>query len=137
MANPFVGLGTVVGFGNVANSFTTLSGVTGVAFSGDKVSTDKTTNMLSTDGVDTYIPSTYEPGTLDVKCSYQPGDTSQVALEAFRKGNTYLFMQVTYPLGLGHKTANGYCESATIALPLEKLATIDYKFKLSGPCTIV
>ena len=46
MPAPFVGLGTTFEFASVLSpaTFTTLTGVTSVAFSGDKVSTEKTTN---------------------------------------------------------------------------------------------
>ena len=137
MSNPIVGLGTVVGYGNVANVYTTLAGVTSVSFSGDKVSTEKTTNMQTANGVDTYIAGTQEPGTLDVKCTYEPGDSSQVGLEAFRLAGTVLSFKVTYPLSLGSKSFSGIVESATITLPLDKLATVDYKVKLSGVWVIV
>jgi hypothetical protein len=134
MAQPIVGLGTAVSFASVLSPtiFTPLLGVQSVAFSGDKVSTEKTTNMLTTSGVDTYISGTQEPGTLDVKCLYMPGDASQVALEAIRFAGIAVPFEVAYPLSLGGKNGSGIVESATIALPLDKPATIDYKIKLTG-----
>lgn len=138
MSNPIVGLGTTVEFATVSSpaSFTTLVGVSDVKFSGDKVATEKTTNMLTTNGVDTFIGSTQDPGTCDVKCFYEPGDASQVALEAIRLAAVAVPFKVLYPAS-GSKSFSGIVESATIALPLEKAATIDYKIKLSGPWTIV
>ena len=138
MSNPIVGLGTTVEFATVSSpaSFTTLVGVSDVKFSGDKVATEKTTNMLTTNGVDTFIGSTQDPGTCDVKCFYEPGDASQVALESIRLAAVAVPFKVLYPAS-GSKSFSGFVESATIALPLEKAATIDYKIKLSGPWTIV
>jgi hypothetical protein len=139
MSNPIVGLGTTVSYATVLSptTFTVLVGVNSIAFSGDKVSTEKTTNMLTTSGVDTYIAGTQEPGTLDVKCWYEPGDTTQVGLEAIRLVGAAVPFKVTYPLSLGSKSFSGIVESATVSLPLDKPATIDYKIKLSGPWTIV
>ena len=136
---PIVGLGTTVQFATVATPtvFTVLNGVTSVSFSGDKVSTEKTTNMLTTSGVDTYIGGTQEPGTCDIKCLYSPGETSQVALEAIRFAGAAVPFEIAYSLSLGGKNFSGIVESATIALPLDKPATIDYKVKLTGPWTIV
>jgi Lambda phage tail tube protein, TTP len=138
MSNPIVGLGTTVEFASVGSpaSFTTLVGVSDVKFSGDKVATEKTTNMLTPNGVDTYIGSTQDPGTCDIKCFYEPGDSSQVALEAIRLAATAIPVKVLYPAS-GSKSFTAIVESATISLPLEKAATIDYKLKLSGPWTIV
>ena len=136
---PIVGLGTIVSYATVAapTIFTPIVGVTSVAFSGDKVSTEKTTNMSTTSGIDTYISGTQEPGTCDIKCTYEPGEPSQVGLEAVRLAGAAVPFEVAYPLSLGGKNFSGIVESATISLPLDKLATIDYKVKLSGPWTIV
>jgi len=138
MSNPIVGLGTTFEFASVGSPtvFTTLVGVNDVKFSGDKVSTVKTTNMLTASGVDTYISGTQDPGTCDVKCFYEPGDASQVALEAIRLAGVAVNFKALYPLSLGSKSFSGIVESATIALPLDKDASIDYKIKLSGPWTI-
>ena len=139
VVNPIVGLGTTVLFATVASPtiFTTLNGVNSVAFSGDKVSTAKTTTMQSTSGVDTYTAGTQEPGTCDIKCFYLPGDTTQVALEVIRLAGQAVPFEIGYPLSLGGKNFSGIVESATIALPLDKPATIDYKVKLTGAWTIV
>ncbi|MGA7830674.1 MAG: phage tail tube protein [Terracidiphilus sp.] len=139
MSNPIVGLGTTVMFATILSptTFTTLAGVTSVSFSGDKVSTEKTTNMLTTSGVDTYISGTQEPGTCDIKALYMPGDTTQIALETIRLAGAAVPFEIAYPLSLGGKNFAGIVESATISLPLDKPATIDYKVKLTGPWTIV
>jgi len=135
---PIVGLGTTVEFASGASPsvYTTLTGVNDVKFSGDKVTTVKTTDMLATDGVDTFIAATQDPGTVDVKCFYEPGDSSQVELEGIRLNREPVNFKVVYPLSLGSKSFSGIVESATIALPLDKDATIDYKIKLTGPWTI-
>ena len=137
--NVIVGLGSIAAYATVAspNTFTTINGVSSITFSGDKVSTEKTTNMLTTNGVDTYIGGTQEPGTCDIKAFYMPGDATQVGLESIRANAAPVPFQITYPLSLGHKAFSGIVESATIALPLDKPATIDYKIKLTGPWTIV
>jgi hypothetical protein len=138
MSAPFVGLGTVVEFASVLSPaiFTGITDVTGVSFSGDKVTTDKTTNMLSTNGVDTYISGTQEPGTCDIKALYVPGDASQIALEAIRLAGVAVNFEVVYPLSLGHASFSGIVESMTKAFPLDKVATLDIKVKISGPVTI-
>jgi hypothetical protein len=132
---PFIGLGTVVEFASVLSPavFMSLAGVDAVAFSGDKVSTSKTTTMATTSGVDTYISGTQEPGTLDVKCQYLPGDASQTALEAIRLAGAAVNFEVIYPLSLGNKAFSGIVESMTVVLPLDKPATLDVKIKISGP----
>jgi hypothetical protein len=134
MPAPFVGLGTTVEFASVLSPsvYTTLTGVTSAAHSGDKVSTEKTTNMLTTSGVDTYISGTQEPGSFDFKCFYEPGDASQIALEGIRLAGQAVNFKVVYPLSLGNIAFSGIVESATRAFPLDKPATIDYKVKVSG-----
>ena len=134
---PFVGLGTTVQFATVISPavFTSLLGVTAVAFSGDKTSTSKTTNMLTTSGVDTYISGTTEPGTLDVKCILSPGDSSLTALEAIRNAGAPVNFEVIYPLSLGSVTFSGIVESVTRAIPLDKEATVDIKIKITGVVT--
>ena len=114
---------------------TSLNGVESVNFSGDKVATDKTTTMLSTDGIDTYIGATKEPGTVDVKCFYYPGDSSQIAIEAVKNAGFAVQCQVIYPLGLGTASFLGIVESVTRGLPLAKVCPLDVKIKVSGPIT--
>ena len=135
VGQPFVGLGTQFEFASVNSPsvFTLLNEVESVSFTGDKVATDKTTNMLSTNGVDTYIGATKEPGSCDVKCWYTPGDASQIALEAIRLAGYIVNFQVIYPLALGVATFSGIVESITRSLPLAKTATYDVKIKISGP----
>jgi hypothetical protein len=138
MSAPIVGLGTTAEFASVLSpaTFTTLTGVQSVAFSGDKVSTEKTTNMLTANGVDTYISGTQEPGTCDIKCQYEPGDASQVALEAIRLAGQAVPFKIVYPLSLGSAAFSGIVESMTKNFPLDKVCTLDVKVKISGPVTI-
>jgi hypothetical protein len=138
-STPIVGLGTTVEFSTVGSptTYTVLNGVNDVKFSGDKVTTDKTTSMLSPGGVDTRIAATQDPGTCDIKCYYLPGDDTQVDLEAIRAAGQAVNFKVLYPMSLGSKSFSGIVETATISLPLDKTATIDYKVQLSGPWTIV
>lgn len=131
---PFVGLDTVVTFG-AGSPPTTLDGVTGVTFSGDKVATEKTTTMQTPNGTDTFIGSTDDPGTCDIKCWKYPGNTSQEAMESARVAKLAIPFSVILPGARGTRTFSGIIESATLALPLEKNATVDYKVKLSGPWT--
>ncbi|HLX83812.1 MAG TPA: phage tail tube protein [Terriglobales bacterium] len=137
MSVPFIGLGTQVEFASVLSpaSFTNLLGVTSVAFSGDKTSTIKTTNMLTTSGVDTYISGTTEPGTVDVKALLQPGDASLIALEALRNSGAAVPFEVVYPLSLGSVTFSGIVESITRSIPLDKEAVVDIKIKITGVVT--
>jgi len=139
MANPIIGLGTQFEFATVLSptTFTTLAGVTSVAFSGDKTSTEKTTTMQTTNGIDTFIGGTTDPGSIDVKCLYQPGDTTQLALATIRAAGVAVPMEVVYPLSLGSRTFSGIVESMTVAYPLDKPATLDVKIKISGPLTYV
>jgi hypothetical protein len=139
MAGPIVGLGTVVEFATVLSPaiFTSITDVEDVKFSGDKTSISKTTNMLSTNGVDTKLSGTQDPGTCDVKCFYVPGDASQIALEAIRLSGAAVNFKVLYPLSLGSASFSGIVESMTKAFPLDKPATLDVKIAISGPITIV
>ena len=131
---PYVGIGDSFEFASVASptTFTTLDGVQNVAISGDKVATEKTTTMATTNGVDTFISSTQDPGTCDVKGLFYPGDASQVALEAIRLAGQPVAMKVLY--GSSNSCAfTGIVESLTPAFPLEKPATLDVKIKITGP----
>ena len=114
---------------------TSLNGVESVTFAGDKVATDKTTTMLTVDGVDTYIGATKEPGTVDVKCFYYPGDATQIAIEAVKALGFAVQFQVIYPLGLGTASFLGIVENVTRGLPLAKVCPLDVKIKVSGPIT--
>jgi hypothetical protein len=137
MPGPFVGLGTTFEFESTGNPsiLTVLAGVESVTFSGDKVSTDKTTTMLTTNGVDTYIGSTKEPGTVDIKGFYYPGDASQIAIEAVKNAGVAVQCQVIYPLGLGTATFLGIVENVTRGLPLAKVCSLDIKIKVTGAIT--
>lgn len=134
---PFVGLGTTVQFGPVGSlstPTTTLAGVISAAQSGDKVSTDKTTNMQSVNGVDTYIAGTQEPGSYDIKAQYLPADSSQVALNAVRDGKTATSMLLTFPGG-SQRQFMAIVESITPSVTLDKVSMIDVKVKITGPVT--
>jgi Lambda phage tail tube protein, TTP len=139
MSVPLVGLGTTCEFASVLapTVFTVITGVTSAAFSGDKVSTEKTTSMLTANGVDTYISGTQEPGTCDIKALYQPGDAAQVALEAARLAGVAIPFKIVYPLSIGSASFSGIVESATRSFPLDKVCQIDYKIKISGPVVTV
>jgi len=135
MPGPFVGLGTMFEFEATGNPsiLITLAGVESVTFSGDKVATDKTTTMLTTNGVDTYIGATKEPGTVDIKGFYYPGDASQIAIETVKNAGVAVQCQVIYPLALGTASFLGIVENVTRGLPLAKVCPLDVKVKVSGP----
>jgi len=134
---PFVGLGTTFEFEAGVNPsiLTTLNGVESVAFSGDKVATDKTTTMLTVNGVDTFIGATKDPGGVDIKGFYYPGDASQIALEAVKLAGFAVQCMVIYPLGLGTASFLGIVENVTRGLPLAKVCSLDVKIKVTGPIT--
>jgi hypothetical protein len=136
MTTPFVGIGASFEFASVTSptTYTTLAGVTAITFSGDKVSTEKTTTMATTSGIDTYIAGTQDPGSADVKAFYLPGDSTQVALDAIRLAAQPVAMQALY--GTSNTCSfTGIVESFTPSIPLDKPATLDIKIKLSGPRT--
>jgi hypothetical protein len=141
MSNPvqgIVGIGDSLEFATVGSpsTYTVLDGVQSISFSGDKVATEKTTQMGTANGVDTFISSTQDPGTCDVKCLFQPGDSTQVALEAIRLSGATINFKALY--GSSNSTAfAGIVESMTRAFPLDKPATLDVKIKLTGPWTLV
>ena len=139
MSNPFVGLGTAVEYATVLSPtiFVTIAGVQSVSMSGDKVSTAKTTNMQTTSGVDTYISATQEPGTCDIKAFLEPGDSTQIGLEAIRVAGAAVPFKLVLPLSLGSVAFSGIVESMTRSYPLDKPAELSIKVKLSGPWTIV
>jgi hypothetical protein len=139
MPTPFVGLGTSLEFASVLSpaTFTSLAGFESGAFSGEKVSTSKTTTMATINGVDTYISGTKEPGTYDAKCFYLPGDASQLALEAIKTAGTAVPFEVILPLSLGTSTFSGIVESMTRTFPLDKPATLDVKIKITGAIVVV
>lgn len=138
MSNPIVGIGDSFEFATVASptTFTTLAGVTSIAISGDKVATEKTTTMATVNGVDTFIGSTQDPGTCDVKGFFLPGDTTQVALEAIRLAGVAVAMKALYG-STNSCSFTGLIESFTPSWPLEKSATFDLKVKISGVKTFV
>jgi hypothetical protein len=138
MSNPVVGIGDSFSFASTLSpvAFTTLVGVQSVNFSGDKVATEKTTTMATPNGIDTFIGSTQDPGSCDVKCLYEPGDATQLALEAIRLAALPVPMKALY--GSSNSTSfSGIVESMTRAFPLEKPATLDVKIKITGPWTII
>ena len=138
MTTPIVGINDQFEFATVASPtvFTALAGVTSIAISGDKVSTEKTTTMATVGGVDTFIASTQDPGTADVKGWFLPGDVTQVAIEAIRASGAPVAMKALY--GTSNSCSfTGIIESFTPSWPLEKNATFDLKIKISGPKTYV
>jgi hypothetical protein len=140
MANltPYTGLGDIFEYATVASpsTYTPLNGVQSIARSGDKVAIEKTTTMATTNGVDTFISSTQDPGTFDIKGLFYPGDTTQVGLEAIRLAAVPVNFKATY--GSSNSASFlGIVESFTPSWPLEKPATFDLKVKISGPVTYV
>jgi hypothetical protein len=138
MSGPYVGIGDSFEFATVASpsTFTTLAGVDSIAISGDKVSTAKTTTMATTNGVDTFIGGTQDPGSVDVKGFFLPGDATQVALEAIRLAGVAVAMKALY--GSSNSCSfMGIVESLTPSFPLDKPATLDVKIKITGPKTYV
>lgn len=136
MPTPITGIGAAFQFATVASptTFVTLAGVDSISLSGDKVATEKTTTMATSNGVDTFIGSTQDPGSLDVKAFFLPGDTTQVALEAIRLAGVAVQMKATY--GTSNSCVfSGIVESLTPSFPLEKPARLDVKIKISGPKT--
>jgi len=136
MSTPIVGVGDSFEFATVASpsTYTALAGVQSIAISGDKVQTVKTTTMATSGGVDTFISSTQDPGTCDVKGLFYPGDTTQTALEAIRLAGSVVNFKALY--GSGNSCAfSGIVESFTPSFPLEKEATFDLKVKISGAKT--
>ena len=85
--------------------------------------------------MDTYIAGTQEPGSVDVKAYFEPGDASLIALEAARLAGLAIPFTVVYPLSLGTATFSGIIESITRSIPLDKTATLDIKIKVTGPIT--
>lgn len=136
MGTPYVGIGDQFEFATVSSpsTYTTLAGVESFAISGDKVATEKTTTMATANGVDTYISSTQDPGSCDVKGLFYPGDTSQVALEAIRAVGAAVNFKGTYGSS-NSVTFSGIVESFTPSFTLEKPATFDLKIKITGPKT--
>lgn len=137
MSNPIVGIGDQFEFATVASptTFTALVGVQSISFSGDKVQVEKTTTMATANGVDTFISSTQDAGSVDVKCLYEPGDATQISLEAIRLAGQAVQMKALY--GSSNSTTfSGIVESMTRAFPLDKPATLDVKIKITGPWTI-
>lgn len=134
MSGPYVGIGDQFEFATTASPlvYTVLAGVDSIAISGDKVTTSKTTTMATANGVDTFIGSTQDPGTVDVKGFFLPGDATQVAFEAIRLAGAAVNMKVLY--GSSNSCSfSGIIESFTPSFPLEKPATFDAKIKISGP----
>ena len=131
---PIIGIGDSFEFASVLSPtiFTTLAGVDSITQSGDKVATEKTTTMASLNGVDTFIGSTQDPGTIDIKAFYYPGEVSQVALEAIRLAGIAVQCKVLYGSS-NSMTATGIVESMTVSRPMEKPARLDIKIKVSGP----
>jgi hypothetical protein len=133
---PYVGIGDSLEFASDGSpsTFTVLNGVTSIAVSGDKVATEKTTTMASPNGVDTFIASTQDPGTLDVKGMWYPGDATQMEFEAARltgASGIPIPFKVTYGSS-NSLSCDGIIESFTPSFPLEKVATFDAKIKISG-----
>jgi hypothetical protein len=138
MPTPIVGIGNSFEFATVVSpsTFTTLAGVDSITPSGDKVATEKTTTMATSGGVDTFISSTQDPGSIDVKAFFLPGDATQVALEAIRAAGAPVAMKALYGTS-NSLTFTGIVESMTASFPLEKPARLDIKIKVTGPKTYV
>ena len=138
MAGPYVGIGDQFEFATVASpaTYTVLAGVTSIAISGDKVAMEKTTTMATAEGVDTFISSTQDPGSVDVKGFFLPGDATQVAFEAIRLSGAAVNMKALY--GSSNSCSfSGIIESFTPTFDLVKPASFDAKIKITGPKTYV
>src|SRR5258708_25652580 len=121
MSNPVVGIGDVFEFATVASptTFTALAGVQSIDFSGDKVAIEKTTTMATVNGVDTFISSTQDAGSVDVKCLLEPVDATQAPLEAIRLAGQPVQIKALYRSS-NSTTFSGIFQSMTPKLPLAK-----------------
>ncbi|MGB8990070.1 MAG: hypothetical protein WCC37_25965 [Candidatus Sulfotelmatobacter sp.] len=135
MPQPFVGYGLAVEFGTGSPPADTLNGVTAVTFSGDKVATEKTTTMSTSNGTDTFIASTDDPGSVDIKCWLLPSDASQEAMKAAKSAKAVVPFTVVLPNSLGSRSFSAIVESCTESFPLEKNCTLDIKLKVTGAIT--
>jgi len=134
---PIVGVGASFQFSLTGSppTYTTLNGVDTITFSGDKVATEKTTTMASAGGVDTYISSTQDTGSCDVKCFWYPADTTQASLETTRLAGLPIPMKASYGSS-NSRSFSGIIESMSVSHPLDKVARLDIKIKLTGPWTL-
>jgi Lambda phage tail tube protein, TTP len=135
-STPIIGIGNQVEFANSSSPtvFTVLAGVDSFSFGSDKVTTAKTTTMATTNGVDTFIPATQNPGSFSAKGFWLPGDTTQVALEALRlAAGPPIPFKATY--GSGNScTFSGIIESFSPGqFSLDKPTPFELKVQISGP----
>lgn len=130
----FIGLGTIVEFASVAvpTTFTQLNGCTEASFSGGKVATEKTTNLNSTSGYETYTAGPLEGGSMSAKCQHLPADATQIALFAIMNARLPVNFKVVYPSGQTRQFS-GIVEAFDPATSFEKVSMRDLKIKVTGP----
>lgn len=133
-ATTFNYLGGQFSIGNGGNpeSFTPISQIMDVDFSGSKVDTADVTSADNTDTWRRHKDELKDAGECTVQILWNPNDTTHVLLQtSFRNGGTYDFQRVN-PGGFGTLSFSGIITSLDQKQQLDKPTQATCKIKISG-----
>ncbi len=122
-----------IGNGGSPETFTAITQVTAVDFSGDKRATQKITTADNTDGFERFIGTLRDAGEVQVDLLWNPADTSHQLLITNNDGNLHNMKRV---IGTHITSWAGIVTSLTFKEEIDKPTKATYKIKISGPITI-
>lgn len=117
--------------GKLSVDDTDVNGILSVDFSGEKTGTLDNSTMSNPDDINTFQAGTTDPGSVQVKLDYAPGDTTQQALFDAQDSTLHSFVFV-YRGRVWQKEFSAIVESVTENNSDTKLAEVTVTLKVSG-----
>jgi hypothetical protein len=134
-----VGAQFQLGNGGAPETFTTISQVKQVDFSGFKANTVNVMSADNTDGIERFIATTQDHGECSITAIYNPADPTHAALRAASlavgPAATHNFKLVN-PTGFLTYSFAGIIVSFDTKISLDKDTELSAKIKISGPLTL-
>lgn len=138
----FAGRGTALNYSTNPPSvaYTEATEIKTIGFSGMKYDLEDVSNMNSSNFKE-WLPTMADSGDLSISGNMIPNDATEVALLGFFAAATLVTWEVVLPPGPGYPTSEGtftfkaYVSSVDRTIPVDKVATISIKLKITGAVT--
>lgn len=140
----FAGRGTALKYSTNPPSvpYVQMTEIKTIGFSGMKYDLEDVTNMNSSNFKE-WLPTLADSGDLSITGNMIPNDPTEVAVLGFFAAATLVTWEVVLPAGPGFPTSEGtftfaaYVQSVDRTIPVEKVATVSIKLKITGAVSFV